>query len=971
MKHVGANALGIFLLSLLILGATLTLAIDSYAQERKILVRGDRDYPPYEFLDEKGQPTGFNVELIQAVAEVMGLKMEISLGPWEEVRGQLEDGRIDALSGMYYSESRGRLVNFSVPHIIVTHTLLVRKGSPIKSLDDIGGKEILVQHGDIMHDFLVESGRPVRTIPVKSQIEALKLLDSGKYDAALAPKLQALYFINKFNLNNIEPVGPSILPRRYCFAVKKGDDVLLAKLNEGLDILGINGKYGEIHDKWFGVYDSTSFSRKVWRYLMWILIPLLGLLALISMWSWILRKNVADKTNDLTRELAERRKIEEELLVTNTILKTQQEASIDGILVVDYKGRVVSFNRRFTDIWGIPADQVLWQSSETTLAKALEKVTDPDLFLERVRRLYRQPDEKSWDEIIFKDGSTLERYSTPIYGSNDQYMGRVWYFRDITERKRSEKALLESERRYRTLFESANDAILLIAGDHFVDCNERALEMFRCRRDQIVNTPPADLSPPFQPDGQSSDQKANDMISAGYGGQLPFFEWKHRRLDGELFDVEVSLSLLDIHGESHLLTILRDITARKEAERERKSLTRQLQQAQKMEAIGTLAGGIAHDFNNILSAIIGYTELALLDMEPDTKSHGNLLQTLKASKRARDLVKQILTFSREEHQEAKPLKLKPIVSEALEMIRAIIPPTVEIREDLRSEAKVAVDPTKTHQVLINLCANAAHAMREKGGLLEVKLTDARMDAAQARRHPDLKEGAYVKLTVKDNGKGIPPHLMERIFDPFFTTKDRGEGTGMGLSVAHGVVKSCGGAILVDSKPGEGAVFDVYLPVAEMKIAEALPINPPTPQGAERILFIGDNEEKAGKLHGDLLKLMGYRVTVKTSPEDALELFKRQPDNFQLVITDLVTPYADGLDVVRELTGTRPDIPVILCAGFGANLDERKILSLGVRAVLRRPIVKRELAMTIKTLLDERQRQTESDGSPPIEPVIGS
>jgi len=942
----------LFFVCSLALALALALTGGTHGQENKILVRGDRDYPPYEFLDHKGNPTGFNIELIRAVAGVMGLDLEIQLGPWNEVRNQLETGQIDVLAGMYHSEQRSRLVSFSIPHIIVTHTLIVRKDSSIQSLDELDGKEILVQEGDIMHDFLKEENLSVKIVPVQNQTEALKALGAGNYDGALVPKLQGLYIIHELGLYNLESRGPSILPRKYCFAVKKGDDVLLAKLNEGLNILNIKGKYGEIHNRWFGINDEAPVLQKMRWYIGWILIALLGLLILTFIWSWTLRKKVNEKTDDLVRELGERKRVEDELLITNTVLKTQQEASIDGIVVVDNEGRIVSFNQRFIDMWGVPPEAIKAQMNDSMLGHAMGKVIEPQAFLDRVKFLYEHPEEKSWDEITLIDGTTFERYSAPMRLAKDKYYGRVWYFRDITARKRSEEALFESERRYRSLFEAANDAILLIEGDRFVDCNARALEMFGCRRDQLINETPVHFSPFLQPDSQNSDIKANAMITAAYNSGAPqFFEWKHRRLNGELFDTEVSLSLAPIQGKPHLLVIIRDITHRKEAEREKENLIKQLQQAQKMEAIGTLAGGIAHDFNNILAAIIGYTELTLLDMPADSKQYHNLTQSLKASKRARDLVKQILSFSRQERRQAKPVRLEPIVTEALDMIRAMIPSTIEIREDLHSEAKVLVDPTSAHQVLMNLCANAAHAMRERGGLLEVRLMDVKIDAAHAKRFSDLREGEYVKLTVKDTGDGIPPHVIERIFDPFFTTKGRGEGTGMGLSVAHGVMKSCGGCILVSSEPGQGSMFEVFFPVMGMNTIGVTSAGSQTLGGAERILVIGDNGDKSGKLSEDLLIPLGYQVTVLNSLEEALELFREKRDSFELIITDLSSLKTDGLAVAQKLGDEQPEIPVILCAGFSANLDKRMIDASGGRAIIRKPIIKQELASTIRKLLD--------------------
>jgi len=379
----------------------------------------------------------------------------------------------------------------------------------------------------------------------------------------------------------------------------------------------------------------------------------------------------------------------------------------------------------------------------------------------------------------------------------------------------------------------------------------------------------------------------------------------------------------------------------------------QLRQAQKMEAIGTLAGGIAHDFNNILSAIVGYTEMARSRVPPDSSALRNLDQVLKASHRATDLVKQILAFSRQREQERRPLQIAPIIKEGLRLLRSSLPTTIEIRHNLagdRESAAVLADPTQIHQVLINLCTNAAHAMRTTGGVLEVTVTEAEIPDSAA---PTRVEGApvpYVKLTVSDTGHGMEAAVKERIFEPYFTTKQVGEGTGLGLAVVQGIVRSHRGMIKVESEPGRGTTFEVLLP----RIEREPPQHPAAPEqlltGSERILFV-DDEEIMTDLGREMLEPLGYQVTTKTSSSDAFETFQTQPDAFDLVITDMTMPGMTGVDLSREILKIKPNIPIILCTGYSELITEEKAKAIGIQGFALKPLNFRSITELICQVLN--------------------
>jgi signal transduction histidine kinase/ActR/RegA family two-component response regulator len=394
-----------------------------------------------------------------------------------------------------------------------------------------------------------------------------------------------------------------------------------------------------------------------------------------------------------------------------------------------------------------------------------------------------------------------------------------------------------------------------------------------------------------------------------------------------------------------------EIKEHAKAEDAKKYLESQLRQAQKMEAVGTLAGGIAHDFNNILYTIMGFTELTIDELEPDSSSHRNLRRVMEAARRARDLVRQILTFSRQAESNSQPVYVKPIIKEALKMLRATLPTSISMQSDIRSDAYIQGDPTSIHQILMNLATNAAHAMQPGGGTLRVELEDAEIDREAAGRHPDLNPGSYLIIRINDSGHGISPSELEKIFDPFYTTKEPGEGTGMGLSVVHGIVTNHGGAISVNSEKGKGSEFSVYLPAMEnLQNQQAGRIASPPPTGSERILFI-DDEAAIAEMAKQMLQTLGYLVSTETNSIQALERFKQAPEGFDLVITDMTMPGFTGDQLAAELLSVRKDVPVILCTGYSSMVSEESIKAQGIAALCMKPLVRQDLAVTVRRVLD--------------------
>jgi nitrogen-specific signal transduction histidine kinase/CheY-like chemotaxis protein len=407
--------------------------------------------------------------------------------------------------------------------------------------------------------------------------------------------------------------------------------------------------------------------------------------------------------------------------------------------------------------------------------------------------------------------------------------------------------------------------------------------------------------------------------------------------------------------EYHKLLRYQNSILEKKVEERTNALARsekQLQQVMKLQAIGTLAGGIAHDFNNILFPIVGYTELTMDDIPQDSQARKNLEEVLKATNRAKGLVQQILTFSRQNGQELKPLKVQILIKEALKLLRATIPSSIEINSSIDEECGlVKGDPTQIHQVIMNLCTNAYHALQDNSGKIEVCLKEANLSYEQSSERIGLKVGRHLELIVKDNGHGMTHQVMERIFDPYYTTKELGKGTGLGLSVIHGIIKNHGGDISVSSQPDAGSMFSVYLPIIDDIDVEIEPVQTVgVTKGNERILLI-DDEEQIIDLERRILERLGYKVTSKTDSLEALEEFSARPDGFDLVITDMTMPKINGDRLARKLMDINPQIPVILCTGFNEAITEEKALSMGIGKFVMKPIVKDELAYTVRSVLD--------------------
>ena len=622
----------------------------------------------------------------------------------------------------------------------------------------------------------------------------------------------------------------------------------------------------------------------------------------------------------------------------------------DATFVIDKQGTVIAWNRAMEEMTGIKAADILGRGNyEYALPFYGERrpilidlVLKPQDDVE-VKYTYTERKDTFLEAETYI--ASLVGREVYLYGkasilrdSRGDIVGAIESIRDITSRKQAEEALKYSEERFSKAFHisPAPTIISTIEDGKYVDANDSFLRMLGYTRDEVIGHTAIELA-------VWADINDRNLVAEKYGSQgfVRDLLLHLRTKKGEIRDVLASAEIIALNGSQFVLSIFYDIT-------DQEKLESRLRQAQKMEAIGTLAGGIAHDFNNILSAIMGYTEIALLEAHKDEHLRQYLEQIFKASERARDLVKQILAFSRKTDEKLLPVRVTPVIGEVLKLLKASLPSTIKISKAFRSDSDmILADPTQIHQILMNLCTNAAHALRDSKGSITIGLDSEEIKAGTPY---GLPPGTYVKIVVSDTGVGMDPSMIGRIFEPFFSTRAPGEGTGLGLSVVYGIVKNYDGTITVQSEPGQGTEFCIYLPLlGETGARQDDKSDESIPGGKECILLV-DDEEVLVELGKRMLASLGYDVIGKTNSLEALDFFRECPERFDLVITDMTMPNMTGIELARELMKIRPDMPIILCTGFSEDITAEKVNAIGLRALVFKPITQRTIAKSIRLAL---------------------
>lgn len=636
------------------------------------------------------------------------------------------------------------------------------------------------------------------------------------------------------------------------------------------------------------------------------------------------------------RDQAQRRRKDQELQQFRTMV----DQSNDAFFTVDAAtSRILDANKRACERWGYSHEEVL-QLRVIDLNPDYHDLSD---WHDRVASIRHSGCSFFEARHQTRDGEIFPVEISHRYVETPEGDRIIAVLRDITERKAAEEHNRRAQLAWSRTFDSSPEIITIQDNDfRITHCNQATVEMFNQSRGDIIGQHCYAL---FR--DQQSPCPGCPVPRAVALGQSITEEIEHRRLN-KTFSVTVSPIHNDQGEIDGLAHFARDIT-------EHKKLEAHLRQAQKMESIGNLAGGIAHDFNNILSAILGYTQIARMHIPASSKADQALEQVINGSERASDLVRQILAFSRKSEYRMAPVTIPGIIDEALHLLRPSLPRTIEVIQDIdRDAAPIIADAVQVHQVIMNLCTNAYHAMQEqRSGTLRIGLKKvvAPPDIVPDPPHEFQPEG-YLLLSISDTGTGMDSATQEKIFDPYFTTKNPGEGTGLGLAVVHGIVRDFGGHIRVASEPGQGTCFSIYLPAAPQALSNLETSVDPAhiPMGSEHLLVIDDEEPIAELLKG-MLERYGYRVTCTSDSLAALATFKRRPELFDLVITDYAMPQLDGISLAQELLELRNDLPVLLCTGFHDQRPHAKALQAGITDCLHKPVQAAQLARRVRRALD--------------------
>ena len=943
---------------------------------------------PYVEVSPGGQTSGICADILQAIAARNGWELAYVPGSLSLGLSRLSQGDIDLLMPLPWTPEDASRYEFSRHSLVTTWAqLYVVSGAPFFSVADLAGKTVAVVKNDPhfqgFRAAVQAAGVNCEFVEFSQYDRVLEAVRNRWADAGLVERLYGGRYAQDFGLVRTAIVSPA-MELRFAAPRPRGRP-LLSLVDDALVALQADrsSAYFAAMAPWSREGERGGGHVPVLAWLAVVLAVLAGAggtLFVLRQRMLDCQRTLAEAHVALEREMAEERRTAEELRQREAWYWILFNATSDvvfahGLTTEGLPTRFREVNDVACDRFGYSRDDLLKMSplhlevragagvlpayspedlvtlsAEDIAARArsagaylpLKELTEKREVV--FERLYRTRSGREFPAEVTARLLEIQGQRTVLCTA-----------RDITERQTAVGALRESEQRVREFFVQSPIGVAIYDAQHKLkDVNAACLRMYGVAahdefgRLDLFSDPhlTADQKKTLLKGGTVRFETMVDFAALERGG--PFAS---HRIGRAHFDVMITNLGLDREfTPKGYLVHLQDVSDQRRAEETLEERERQLRQAQKMEAIGTLAGGIAHDFNNMLTPIMGYTEMSMM-AGPNAQIRQYLDEVLKASTRARDLIQQILTFSRQTEKIMRPLRIGPVVKEVLKLLRASLPATIEVRLGLNTPHDVLrADPTEMHQVLMNLCTNAAYAMRDKGGVLDVQLNEVTVERHARGELARLPPGHYLELVVADTGTGIDARTMERIFDPFFTTKPGGEGTGMGLSVVHGIVSSMHGLITVESEVGKGSRFRIYAPRQEDLPAVPEDAERPIPTGTERVLFV-DDEPEIVQLVAEMLRTLGYQPVTFTRSLDALQAFRDAPTRFDLVITDQIMPAMTGAELAKEIIGIRPGIPIVLCTGFSRTLSPEQAAAVGVREFIMKPIVRRQLAETLRRALE--------------------
>lgn len=882
------------------------------AQDDPITIVGSKSYAPYYYLDAQGDVAGILVDVWKLWAEKTGQKVLFRSEPFSKVLKSVAHSPNAIVAGFFYSPEREQHYEFSEPFFkIPTHIFFHEQLFGLKGLADIGGFAVGTVRDDYAEEYIRKEMPSLRLSSHTTYEDLVGAAVDGRVKVFICDSHVGRFLLAKHAQGDrfkqsTQPLYTSMISA----GVQRGNVALLDVINRGLDKITEEEKEN-IQTRWNGVPATNS---KALRQLVVMGGCTVLFAAVVFMWNFQLRRRVKIATRELYDKQAQLTSSEKALQAANIDLEKRVQKRTLELSTSNEKLRFQIDKHRRT------SNQL---AKVNTYLSALH-----DTVMGLIHRLDVQ-------ELL----EAIIHHATRETGAAHGY---VYLFDPASEELvlRVGRGLFKSAIGYRLAAGDGLAGKVLVKG-HLISVSEyhewsgRYIDSHWDNLGAIVGIP------------LTSGSRVVGVIGLGHSKEEGQFD------QGEVIFLKSFAELASIAlDNAHLYSDLqKELKQRKQNEAERIQLEEKFRQAQKMEAIGTLAGGIAHDFNNILSSILGFSELAMAKLESGSSMHQYLSNVYQSGLRAKDLVQQILTFGRKSTQSTRPLFLAPIIKEAIKLMRASIPSSVVIEQHIHADRIVAdVNPVQIHQVLMNLSVNASYVMEELGGTLSISLEQVTLNDEFQALNPEIESGIYAQLTVRDTGYGMPPEVLERIFDPYFTTKEMERGTGLGLSVVHGIVKNHGGLIKARSEVGVGTTFVIYLPMCNELQADQETDEQVVCGGPEHILVV-DDEPALVALNKEMLEQLGYEVTACNDSQKARDLFAQQPDRFDLVLTDMTMPNLTGDKLAQSLLKINSQLPVIIYTGFSRQISPEKAKDIGVRALLMKPLIKSEMAGAIRNALD--------------------
>jgi PAS domain S-box-containing protein len=895
---------------------------------------GDNNYPPYEFIDENGNPTGFNVDLLREIAQSMNFDVDIELGIWDEIRQRFEKGEADGLTGMFYSSERDEFLDFSIPHSIVVYAIFVHDKSPVKEKSDLQGRKIIVQSGDIMHDYLLDNQITSLIIPAENPLDALSLLSNEMYDCAIIGKTPGLYLIKNHNIKNIKVLSDIFTPTEYCFAVYNNPQ-LLSRLNEGLTLLQASGRYKEIYLKWFkGIDQDENLLKNIFRYIILVGILLIATAVIVSSWIIFLKRSVTNKTKELKREILQRENVEEALRNSEKNFHSLADNAFDGILINDSNGNYIYANSNAAEIAGYSVDELLQLNIKDLTPK--DRI-DSILKLSQDRIAGKDVQNISETFLICKTGNSIP---IEVAASKTFWQGQpadLVFIRDISLRKQMENALLTSESNFRQIFENSNDAIYVRQDDRFVLVNSALERLSEYSKAELLSEDfnileiVADENLEFLKD-RIEKRHHKKRISKQ-------FDFIGKTKSGKLLNLEISTSKIFWNGSPASLGIIRNITRYLRMQEE-------VFKAEKLESIGILAGGIAHDFNNILSVLLGNIQLIGSKAKKGENIDKYLMRTEETIFRATGLTQQLLTFSKGGEPVIEVSSLKDLINDIIPftLTGSNIKYHITIEDDL---LPVEMDANQISQVITNIVINSKQAMPD-GGTIFVDSANVLIESDDVISN--LAPGRYVMVSIKDQGIGIPDKIIDKVFDPFFSTKN--SGSGLGLATCYSIMQKHKGHIMVQSVAGEGSTFTFFLP-ASKKVIKVKQEDHLKKKSTGKVLLM-DDEDSVRDYMKTTLDELGFQVETAANGEEAIALYEKSLNGqgrYAFVILDLTIPGGiGGKEVIKHLKGMNPDIKAIAYSGYADDPVISHPDQFGFQASIPKPFKLNKLMEILSTIL---------------------